>query len=238
MFTATRMLATVAGFALTLPAPAAWRLASRRYTQYSTRYDRRVEPIVSVPHALLALLSEGPKHGLRLQNEIRGADRRGLAAQRRAGLHDAPAPRARRTRRDRRRGERALAEALPDHVQGRSRAGQVATYPDRARAAAARRARDQGPGRAAGPRDRRARDHAGASPARDRDDAALHAGQGGGRGGRHGVGAGRRCRALPAGGDRPLARRRRRPLEAAADPRAPGSGRGSARTGSSMEVPQ
>jgi DNA-binding PadR family transcriptional regulator len=29
-----------------------------------------MEPSVSVPHALLALLSEGPKHGLRLQNEF------------------------------------------------------------------------------------------------------------------------------------------------------------------------
>jgi DNA-binding PadR family transcriptional regulator len=29
-----------------------------------------VEPFVSVPHALLALLSEGPKFGLRLQNEF------------------------------------------------------------------------------------------------------------------------------------------------------------------------
>jgi DNA-binding PadR family transcriptional regulator len=29
-----------------------------------------VEPFVSVPHALLALLSAGPKHGLRLQNEF------------------------------------------------------------------------------------------------------------------------------------------------------------------------
>jgi DNA-binding PadR family transcriptional regulator len=28
------------------------------------------EPFVSVPHALLALLSEGPKHGLRLQGEF------------------------------------------------------------------------------------------------------------------------------------------------------------------------
>jgi DNA-binding PadR family transcriptional regulator len=33
-----------------------------------TQYD--LEPFVSVPHALLALLSEGPKHGLRLQNEF------------------------------------------------------------------------------------------------------------------------------------------------------------------------
>jgi DNA-binding PadR family transcriptional regulator len=29
-----------------------------------------VEPFVSVPQALLALLSEGPKHGLRLQKEF------------------------------------------------------------------------------------------------------------------------------------------------------------------------
>jgi DNA-binding PadR family transcriptional regulator len=29
-----------------------------------------VEPVVSVPHALLALLSGGPTHGLRLQNEF------------------------------------------------------------------------------------------------------------------------------------------------------------------------
>jgi DNA-binding PadR family transcriptional regulator len=29
-----------------------------------------VEPFVSVPHAILALLSEAPKHGLRLQNEF------------------------------------------------------------------------------------------------------------------------------------------------------------------------
>ena len=40
-----------------------------------------------------------------------------------------------------------------------------------------------------------------------------------GRGGRRRAGARCRCRALPARGDRPLARRRRRPLEAAALPR-------------------
>ena len=40
------------------------------YTEYSTQYVQAVELPVSVPHALLALLSEGPKYGLRLQNEF------------------------------------------------------------------------------------------------------------------------------------------------------------------------
>ena len=35
-----------------------------------TEYVRPLEPSVSVPHALLALLSEEPKHGLRLQTEF------------------------------------------------------------------------------------------------------------------------------------------------------------------------
>jgi DNA-binding PadR family transcriptional regulator len=35
-----------------------------------TRYVQPQERSVSVPHALLALLSEGPKYGLRLQNEF------------------------------------------------------------------------------------------------------------------------------------------------------------------------
>src|SRR5215211_1892664 len=45
-------------------------LATGDYTEYSTQYVRPVEPFVSVPHALLALLSDGPKYGLRLQNEF------------------------------------------------------------------------------------------------------------------------------------------------------------------------
>jgi DNA-binding PadR family transcriptional regulator len=39
-------------------------------TQYSTGYDHEQDPDVSVPHALLALLTESPKYGLRLQNEF------------------------------------------------------------------------------------------------------------------------------------------------------------------------
>jgi DNA-binding PadR family transcriptional regulator len=45
-------------------------LAPSIYTKYNTQYVRPVERPVSVPHALLALLSEGPKYGLRLQNEF------------------------------------------------------------------------------------------------------------------------------------------------------------------------
>jgi len=46
------------------------RLARGYHTRYATQYDCEREPAVSVPHALLALLSEGPKYGLRLQNEF------------------------------------------------------------------------------------------------------------------------------------------------------------------------
>jgi DNA-binding PadR family transcriptional regulator len=45
-------------------------LARTHNTQYTTQYGYEQEPPVSVPHALLALLSEGPKYGLRLQNEF------------------------------------------------------------------------------------------------------------------------------------------------------------------------
>ncbi len=50
--------------------PKETRLAFAVYTEYSTQYVHSLEPLVSVPHALLALLSEGPKYGLRLQNEF------------------------------------------------------------------------------------------------------------------------------------------------------------------------
>jgi hypothetical protein len=40
------------------------------YTRYSTAYVGAGELFMSVPHALLALLTEGPKYGLRLQNEF------------------------------------------------------------------------------------------------------------------------------------------------------------------------
>src|ERR1700712_3244300 len=40
------------------------------YTQYYSRHDIRLCDIVSVRHALLALLSEGPKYGLQLREEF------------------------------------------------------------------------------------------------------------------------------------------------------------------------
>jgi DNA-binding PadR family transcriptional regulator len=52
------------------PARCARVLARVLYTQYTTEYDHDERPAVSVPHALLALLSEGPKYGLRLQSEF------------------------------------------------------------------------------------------------------------------------------------------------------------------------
>jgi DNA-binding PadR family transcriptional regulator len=45
-------------------------LAEQNNTQYTTQYGKRQRPGLSVPHALLALLSEGPKYGLRLQTEF------------------------------------------------------------------------------------------------------------------------------------------------------------------------
>ena len=50
------------------PAPSYLRWAS--IPGIHTRYVCLEEPVVSVPHALLALLSEGPKYGLRLQSEF------------------------------------------------------------------------------------------------------------------------------------------------------------------------
>jgi DNA-binding PadR family transcriptional regulator len=46
------------------------RLALGSYTRYSTQYAYLDEPTMSVPYALLALLSDGPKYGLRLQTEF------------------------------------------------------------------------------------------------------------------------------------------------------------------------
>jgi DNA-binding PadR family transcriptional regulator len=50
--------------------PARSCLALDMNTQYSTGYANGKEHGMSVPHALLALLSEEPKYGLRLQNEF------------------------------------------------------------------------------------------------------------------------------------------------------------------------
>src|SRR4029450_6491400 len=71
---------------------------------------------------------------------------------------------------------------------------------------------------------------AGAPPARHRGHAALHPDQGRRRGERRAARACRRCGALPAGGDHPLARCRRRPLEATSTGSAGIGGRPASRT--------
>src|SRR5262249_47628925 len=129
------------------------------------------------------------------------------------GLYDPAAARAGRAGREPRRG-RAVAEALQDHLSRSSGALRLAPHPARARPASPRRACDQGSGRSAGARDRRPRPLASASPTRSRGHAALHAHQSRGRGGGCPACTCRRRGAVPAGGDRPLARRSRRPLEA------------------------
>ena len=134
---------------------------------------------MSVPHALLALLSEGPKYGLRLQSEFES--RTGEAWPLNVGQVYTTLQRLERD------GlvetddaeQRALAEALPDHPDRQSSARRLASNAARPRPAAARRAGDQGAGGPPGSRDGRARDPAGASPPRDRGHAALHADQGG-----------------------------------------------------------
>ena len=82
---------------------------------------------MSVPHALLALLSEGPKYGLRLQSEFEartgevwplnvGQVYTTLQRLERDGLVEAM-----------RGGERS-AEAIPDHLRRRARAGRLASH--------------------------------------------------------------------------------------------------------------
>src|ERR1051325_11732397 len=41
-----------------------------QYTQYYTAHDIECGPVMSIRHALLALLSEGPKYGLQLREEF------------------------------------------------------------------------------------------------------------------------------------------------------------------------
>ena len=67
---------------------------------------------MSVRHALLALLSDRSEVRPAAAAGIRGSDRRGVAAQRRAGVHDPPAPRAGRAGRVRGLGRRGSAEGL------------------------------------------------------------------------------------------------------------------------------
>jgi len=53
-----------------LPCTARNIVARREYAEYYAEHDVRHGEPVSVPHALLALLSEGPKYGLQLREEF------------------------------------------------------------------------------------------------------------------------------------------------------------------------
>src|SRR5271170_4794379 len=46
------------------------RVACREYAGYHARHDVGHGDVVSIPHVLLALLSEGPKYGLQLREEF------------------------------------------------------------------------------------------------------------------------------------------------------------------------
>ena len=87
---------------------------------------------MSVRHALLALLSEGPEVRAAAARGVRGADRRGVAAERGAGVHDAAAARARRAGGvRRRRGGRARRRASGSPPTARQElAGWLRTPPD------------------------------------------------------------------------------------------------------------
>jgi hypothetical protein len=85
------------------------------HTEYSTQYEHGSEETVSVPHALLALLSEEPKYGLRLQSEFEA--RTGEVWPLNVGQVYTTLQRLERDGLvETRRGERAVAEAVPDHI--------------------------------------------------------------------------------------------------------------------------
>ena len=79
---------------------------------------------MSVRHALLALLSEGPKYGSQLRQEFEAKTGDVWPLNVGPGVHDVATPRARRARRVRRHGRGRPAEGLPHHPGGRSGAGQ------------------------------------------------------------------------------------------------------------------
>ena len=129
---------------------------------------------MSVRHALLALLSEGPKYGLQLRQEFEA--RTGEVWPLNVGQVYTTLQRLERD---------GLVESDDADDEGpqkgfRITAGRRATSSPMAAdpaghgVAAARRAGDQGAGRAAGAGRRRARAHPGAPPAPGRADAALH----------------------------------------------------------------
>ena len=185
---------------------------------------------MSVPHALLALLSDGPKYGLRLQNEFEsrtgevwplnvGQVYTTLQRLERDGLveaDDGESERSRKRYRITSTGERELADWLrtpPDLVP-----------PPRDELVIKVLVALQLPGIDIHELLQVHRRHVIEIMQRYTQVKAAA------DGGRHGVGARRRCRALPARSDHPLARCRRRPPEAATHPRTGRRGRRATRT--------
>ena len=131
-----------------------------------------------VRHALLALLSEGPKYGFQLAEEFEAGTGEMWplnTGQVYTTLQRLERDAARRVRRHRRRA----AEQLPHHRIGSRRARRMAADAARHVAASARRARDQGARRVAHPRSRRHRAHPAISAAHGGSDARLHRVEGG-----------------------------------------------------------
>ena len=140
---------------------------------------------MSVPHALLALLSEGPevRPAAADTSSRRGPARSGRSTSGRSTRRCSASSAMGSSRPTTARA--SAAEAIPDHRRGRARSWPTGSArrrdlvpPPRDELVIKVLVALQIPG------DRRPRDPAGAPPARDRGHAALHAGQGGRRGGR------------------------------------------------------
>ena len=166
---------------------------------------------MSIRHALLALLSEGPKYGLQLRQEFEA--RTGEVWPLNVGQVYTTLQRLERDE---------LVESDVDDDDGPQKAYRITKAgrrelldwlrdSSRRHIATERRIGDQGARGAHGPEGRRAGDRAVAPPAPHRADAAVHLAQGGQRRGRPPSRARRRRRDLPARGDDPMAGRRRGP---------------------------
>ena len=79
---------------------------------------------MSVRYGLLALLAEAPAHGYQLKTAFERRTGGSWAHQHRAGLHDPPAPRARRAR-EVRRARPTGTGRLPDHRSRRAKLANV-----------------------------------------------------------------------------------------------------------------
>ena len=185
------------------------------YTEYATRYGDRM----SVRHALLALLSEGPKYGLQLREEFEartgevwplnvGQVYTTLQRLERDGLVESDDD-----------GQDGPQKGFRITAAGAHGADRMAAHAVGHELAAAGRAGDEDPGGAAGARHRRAGRDPGAPQVPGGADAAMDADQGVRGRVRHEPGAGGGRGTVPARRRGPLAGRRRRPHQAGAPTR-------------------